>query len=165
MDKEHALGAPSITPTQRVAESWIDYNGHMNISYYTQAFDTAIDGFLQEVLGIGPDFVAEAGQGPYVLQAHYHYLDELLAGEPFFVRIYLPDADSKRLHLMAEMVHADTGEPVATLETIMINVDLQTRRSTPYPDWACARIEALRHANAGIQLPAQFGRPMGLRRA
>lgn len=157
--------APGLTPPQRVLDQWIDYNGHMNVAYYTLAFDTAVDGYLEDVLGIGPSFVAASGQGPYALQAHYHYLKELHRGEAFFVRIYLADADSKRLHMVAEMVHAESGAVAAVQETVMLNVDLTTRRSAPYPDWAQARIRALLEANRSVRLPECAGRPIGLRRA
>lgn len=156
--------APGVTPEQKVLDEWIDYNGHMNVAYYTLAFDIAVDGYLEQVLGIGPTFVAAAGQGPYALQAHYHYLRELHRGEAFFVRIHLADADRKRLHIVAEMVHAASGEVAAVQETVMMNVDLATRRSTPYPEWAQKRIQALLEANRGVPLPALAGRPIGLRR-
>ena len=28
--------APLKLPTRKVLKSWIDYNGHMNVAYYTQ---------------------------------------------------------------------------------------------------------------------------------
>ena len=33
-------------PVEEVLEDWIDYNGHMNVAYYTLAFDRAIDLFF-----------------------------------------------------------------------------------------------------------------------
>ena len=39
-------------PVEEVLEDWIDYNGHMNVAYYTLAFDRAIDLFLENTLGI-----------------------------------------------------------------------------------------------------------------
>ena len=32
---------------QSVREEWIDYNGHMNVAYYTLAFDNSLDDFLE----------------------------------------------------------------------------------------------------------------------
>lgn len=52
--------APGITPAPRVAEEWIDYNGHVNVAYRTLAFDTAVDGHLEELIGIEPSCVARA---------------------------------------------------------------------------------------------------------
>ena len=38
--------APGVVGPQRVLPEWIDYNGHMNVAYYTLAVDTAFDDFL-----------------------------------------------------------------------------------------------------------------------
>ena len=58
---------------QNVKKEWIDYNGHMNVAYYTLAFDNSLDNFLETILEIGPTFVKKVKQGPYSLQANYHY--------------------------------------------------------------------------------------------
>ena len=42
--------APLKLPTRKVLKSWIDYNGHMNVAYYTLAFDKALDDFLEKNL-------------------------------------------------------------------------------------------------------------------
>ena len=42
---------------QNVKKEWIDYNGHMNVAYYTLAFDNSLDDFLETILEIGPTFV------------------------------------------------------------------------------------------------------------
>ena len=31
-----------------VGYDWIDYNGHMNVMYYTKVYDEAIDQFLEK---------------------------------------------------------------------------------------------------------------------
>ena len=52
---------------QNVKKEWIDYNGHMNVAYYTLAFDNSLDDFLETILEIGPTFVKKVKQGPYSL--------------------------------------------------------------------------------------------------
>ncbi len=142
---------------------WIDYNGHMNVQYYTMAFDRALDVFLEGV-GLGAGFAAEHRQGPYAIQAQYHYLDELLLGENFGVRLTLLDCDAKRLHVFCALVHGGTGGISATLEEVIINVNLNTRRAAPFPDWAQAKFEALRAGHAALPRPSQAGAAIGLRR-
>ena len=44
--------------------------------------------FLDEI-GIGESYVKTNQNGPYALQANYHYLSELLEGENFRVKIFL----------------------------------------------------------------------------
>ncbi|GIR61900.1 MAG: hypothetical protein CM15mP67_00030 [Alphaproteobacteria bacterium] len=43
--------APLKLPSRKVLKSWIDYNGHMNVAYYTMAIDNSIDLFLEKILG------------------------------------------------------------------------------------------------------------------
>ena len=54
---EVTFKTPFRTKNQTVLAEWIDYNGHMNVAYYTLAFDKALDFFFEDVLDIGPSFV------------------------------------------------------------------------------------------------------------
>ena len=89
---------------QTVRPDWIDYNGHMNVAYYTLAFDKAFDDFLENWMGIGESFVARSRLGPMALQTQICYLGELLEGEGFNVRVWLVDHDDKRMHFFGEMI-------------------------------------------------------------
>jgi len=156
--------APIRTRTRTVPPEWIDYNGHMNVAYYTLAFDNAVDEVLEERLGIGLTFVREARHGPMALQTQIHYLDELVEGEEFACDFLMVDADPKRIHFFLTMVKAATGTPAATYESLTMNVDLEARRSAPYPDWAQVRIGRLLEAQAGLPRPSQLGNRLGIRR-
>lgn len=147
-----------------VRTEWIDYNGHMNVAFYVTAFDAAIDRMLEDTIGIGESFVAAARLGPYALQSSIHYLDEMLEGERFSFDLLMIDADAKRMHVMMQMLKAD-GAIAATYEQLLINVDLTTRRSAPYPDWAAARLARMVADHADAPRPKQFGRPLGIRRS
>ena len=114
---------------QNVKKEWIDYNGHMNVAYYTLAFDHSLDDFLETILEIGPTFVKKEKQGPYSLQSNYHYLDELRLGDKFFSKIYIIDSDKKKVHIVLEMIDFKTKRQVAVCETVLINVDLNIRKS------------------------------------
>ena len=59
--------APLKLPTRKVLKSWIDYNGHMNVAYYTMAIDNSIDFFLEQILGIGETHAKTNNQGPIVV--------------------------------------------------------------------------------------------------
>ncbi len=142
---------------------WIDYNGHMNVAYYTMAFDQAVDLVLEDELGIGETHAAAARQGPYALQNHISYLGELREGEAFVIAAQLVDCDRKRLHLVLEMRHAD-GTRAAVCEQLLMNVDLEARRSAPYPDWAIDRCAQMKADHAELERPAEMGRPIGIRR-
>ncbi len=155
--------SPITTSPKTVPASWIDYNGHMNVSYYSMAFDQAIDEVFETVLGIGISHTKKVGQGPYVLQNNLHYLDELLEAAEFTINLQLVDHDAKRLHLFLEMVNAK-GSVCATSEQLLMNVDLTTRRSTPYSDWVSQRLMFLQDAHDKLPKPEHLGAKLGIRR-
>ena len=161
---ERYAGAPVVSPARAVPGAWIDYNGHMNVAYYTMAFDQAADHLFDEVLDIGERSVRERGMGPYVLQNHLHYVGELLEGEAFRVEMRLLDWDAKRIHVFSEMRNEADGRLAATSETLSANVDLTARRVAPYPEDAMARIAALGESQAGLPRPDRAGAPIGIRR-
>lgn len=152
-------------PRQIVKPEWIDYNGHMNVSYYTMAFDNAFDMLLEDWLGIGESFVRRSRLGPMSLQMQTCYLGELLEGEAFHVDVTMLDCDAKRMHIFGEMISGRTGGLAATFEGLSMCVDLETRRPHSYPDWAQARMAAMKAAQAGVPRPRQVGQAIGIRRA
>jgi len=154
--------APVTLADRKVPAEWIDYNGHMNVAYYVMAIDQALDRFLEDELGIGEAHAARVRQGPYALQSHVQYLGELLEGALFSVAVRLIDCDAKRMQVFVELRAG--GAVAATCEQLMMNVDLETRRSTPYPDLAQARMAVMLKAHAALERPAQLGAAIGIRR-
>src|SRR3569832_2413841 len=60
-----------------VLPEWIDYNGHMNLAYYTVLFDQATD-LLFDELGLGLDYRRDRKLGTFVAETHNLYERELL---------------------------------------------------------------------------------------
>ena len=143
---------------RKIVKEWIDYNGHMNVAYYTLAFDKALDDFLEKILEIGPTFVEKEKKGPYSLQANYHYLEELRLLDKFFSKIYLIDSDKKKIHLVLEMINFSTKKQVAVCETLLINVDLNIRKSVNYGDHVIKKIEQYQAKCSEVKLPLQVGK-------
>jgi acyl-CoA thioester hydrolase len=156
---------PAPYPLYRapVAPEWIDYNGHMNVAYYVLAFDHATDK-LFDYLAIGEAYRRATNRSIFALEAHVTYERELREGEVFAVETRLIDADRKRLHLFHAMTKGDSAEVAATMEVMALHVDLAGPRSTPLPDEAWAKIEALLTAHRQLPAPPQLGRTIGIRR-
>jgi acyl-CoA thioester hydrolase len=156
--------APVEISRQPVRPEWIDYNGHMNVGYYGIAFDQASDVLLSQHLGVGVEHVEVSGQGPFVLQTHQHFLNEMKLGEVFCVRFRLIDHDAKRLHMFGDMVSLDSGQLCATQEIMVMNVDHATGRSAAYPDWAIRRFKQMKRDHCELEHPAQLGASLQIRR-
>ncbi len=153
---------PFKSTIQRVDDSWIDYNGHMNVTYYTQSFDKAIDQFFEKEIGIGPSYIKEKKKGSYALQTQYRYLRELCVGEEFQISIFISDYDKKRLHMMLTMVDLKNDLSIASCETILMNVNLIERKSCEYPMFALERIKKLYELAKPLKLVTEMGHSIGL---
>ncbi len=155
--------APVKLAMQHVQPEWIDYNGHMNVAYYTMAFDNAIDAFLMQELGMGEAHAARVNEGPYSLQNNTSYYAELLEGAEFSVSVSLIDHDAKRMHLWMEMYN-EAGQLAAACESMLMNVDHSTRRAKPYAGWISKRLHSMQESHNALPRPKGLGAVIGIRR-
>ena len=155
---------PIILPEKKVIKDWIDYNGHMNVAFYTLAFDKSLDVFLEEILGIGETHALRNKQGPFVLQAHYYYLNEMSLDEKFNIRLLVVDCDEKRMHLCLDMFSQKKNKVIAVAEKVLINVDLNIRKIEHYPSWAYKRLLKLKDTHKNAQFPNVLGKQITLKK-
>ena len=153
---------PIILPEKKVIKDWIDYNGHMNVAFYTLAFDKSLDVFLEDILGIGETHALQNKQGPFVLQAHYHYLNEMSLDEKFNIRLLVVDCDEKRMHLCLDMFSQKKNKVIAVAEKVLINVNLNIRKIEHYPSWAYKRLIKLKDTHKNAQFPNVLGKQINL---
>ena len=161
---DEILSSPYKTRNQKVLPEWIDYNGHMNVAYYTLAFDKALDFFFEDVLGIGPSFVEKNKEGPFALKASYNYFSELLEKEIFFVDISILDFDSKRVHLFGEMRKDKSLELSAVFETVLMNMDLSARTVKQYPDRVLELFSVFKSSLMVDNIPIEIGKKITLKK-
>ena len=154
--------SPIILPEKRVLKSWIDYNGHMNVAFYTLAFDKSLDFFLEDTLGIGETHALKNKQGPFVLQAHYHYLNEMSLHEKFNVRLLVVDCDQKKMHLCLDIF--SNKKVIAVAEMVLINVNLEIRKTEHYPSWAYKRLVKLKQTHKKALFPKVLGKQISLKK-
>ena len=158
-------GAPVPAPLRlhetTVPPAWVDYNGHMSESCYLLAFGDNADAFFR-FLGIDETYRA-GGHSLYTVETHLHHRAEAVQGDPLSLTCRVLDADSKRLHLFQEMVHAETGQLLATAEQLLVHVDTAAGRSAPLPPELAARVQEVVRAHRSLPVPETVGRPMGIR--
>ena len=157
------LGAPLDRHRATVQKEWIDWNGHMNVGYYVVAFDKATD-VLCEQFGVSWDYTREKIGMTFVLEAHVTYDREVKEGDPLRITTQILDHDAKRLHYMHMMYHGAEGYLAATNELMLMNIDYETRRSAPWPEWSMPRIEKLAALHAQLPRPKQAGRLIGIKK-
>jgi acyl-CoA thioester hydrolase len=158
------LRCPFKTRKQKVLSEWIDYNGHMNVAYYTLAFDRALDIFFEDVLGLGESYVEEERKGPFALKASYHYHSELLVAEEFYVDLSVFEYSLKKIHLFGEMRKNKSSELSAVFETVLMNVDLEKRKSIEYPENVLRILNKLKNTLEVNSIPKVIGKGISINR-
>lgn len=144
-----------------VLPEWIDYNGHMNLAYYTVLFDYATD-LLFDEFGLGLDYRQTRQLGTFVAETHNLYERELLVGARVRVATQILAADEKRLHLAHEMFAEDGGGRAAAQELMFLHVDLAARRVCPFPEDRARLIAAAAASHAVLPRPGWVGRHIAM---
>ncbi len=148
-------GRPFVGSIMTVEDAWIDYNGHFNMAYYGVLFDRTCDEAF-ELVGLGPDYL-KSGASFFTLETHTTYVRELHANDRVKVTVQMLDFDAKRMHYVQEMFHADEGWLSATMEAICMHVDMNAKKSAPFPEDIHSRIAAMHEAHSNLPVPPQVG--------
>jgi acyl-CoA thioester hydrolase len=156
-----AIAAPFLSSVMQIEPQWIDYNGHLNMAYYNVMFDRAIDELWAE-LGIGPPYMKARQGSTFTAECHVRYLREIHLGDPVQVSILLLGADEKRLHTFEELRHAGEGWVSATSENMTIHIDMNARKTAPFPADIRARIDSVAKAHSSVARPEGIGRSIGM---
>ena len=160
-DLEPLFFAPFVSSVMRVEQSWIDYNGHLNMAYYNVMMDRAIDEMWLQ-LGIGPTYMKERHGSTFTAECHVRYLREIHLGDPVQVTVYLLAADEKRIHTFEELRHAAEGWLSATSENMTIHIDMSARKTAPFPPDIRARIQDVVNSHDTVPRPEGTGRKVAM---
>jgi carnitine 3-dehydrogenase / betainyl-CoA thioesterase len=165
--EEAAAKAPAEQPGRplRLVETvvrpeWVDYNGHMSDSRYTQVFGDATDALFRKV-GIDETYRA-AGHMYYTVESHVTHCAEVKAMEPIYVTTQIISVDDKRLHLFHTLYRRRDDGMAATGEQMHIHVSTGEAKASPVDPAVRAKLSDLQAAHAGLSQPMQKGRSVGM---
>jgi len=161
VDLEPVFFAPFVSSIMKVEKAWIDYNGHLNMAYYNVLFDRAVDEAL-ELLGCGQAYVKKHRQSCFTAEVHVRYLRELNEGDPVRVTLQLIDYDSKRMHYFEQLFHATEGWVSATSENMALHVDMQTKKTAPFPQELERCLARMKASHAKLPRPEAVGRQIAM---
>tara|TARA_Y100000768_G_scaffold310655_1_gene245064 strand:- start:1171 stop:1635 length:465 start_codon:yes stop_codon:yes gene_type:complete len=116
----------------KVLENWIDYNDHMNMSYYVQCFEESSD-FILEHLGLGYNYAVNQNKGVFVVKCEINYKKEIKLNEEFLIALQSIVIKGKRLTLRLVMKN-DKNNIFADYEILNLNIDLKTKKSISFED-------------------------------
>ncbi len=151
-------GSLPVTVLRQVPTCWTDYNGHMNEAHYLEAGAQATDRFM-ELIGADQAYVA-SGRSYFTVESHVRFLDEVHSGDQLCASTRVLNGNDKKLHLFHSIARGD-GTLAATVETLLLHMDLATRKSSlPEPEVA-AKLADFVKSHAALPLPDGIGRHVG----
>ena len=161
-DRAMSIDAPLALYETSVRPEWLDVNDHMNVAYYVLAFDLATDA-LYHFIGVGDDYMTARQGSMFALECHVTYNRELRGGAPIRITTQLLGYDAKKMHYAHHMYHQGEDYLAATSEWMSVHIDMEARRSAPFPDDIAERLGDIRAAHADLALPPEVGRVMSLK--
>ncbi len=154
--------APISRLRTTVLPQWTDYNGHMNVAYFTLIFDMGTDEFYP-LIGLGKPYRERTGKSTFAVESHITYGREVDEGDEVLVTTQLLGFDEKRMHYFHVMRHAGEGYQIATLEQLALHVDLTKRKVEPMPEESSKLLAQMKADHGGLPMPPEVGSVMGIR--
>lgn len=143
-----------VTARRVIPPTWTDANGHMNEAHYLEVASNATDA-LTESCGVTAEYIA-AGRSHFTAESHIRYLAELHQGDEITVRTQVLFANGKKAHLFHRFLAPD-GRLAATVEVMILHIDLATRSVCPPLPHVGAALERLAAAHATLPWPEGAG--------
>ena len=102
-----------------IPEKYMDEMGHMNVAWYTHIFTQSMGGML-EMFGLSMEFIKREQIGGAALEAHIHYLAEVMAGDQVKIYTRLVNRSEKRIHNVHFMVELMKAYIIERLQIEML---------------------------------------------
>ena len=123
---------PYVHGLIKVTQEMCDHNGHMNVNYYYQLFDSTYTSFYINELGFGDEYL-KSGFSTFTLEDNIRYLKEFTLDEEVYPSFILYKANKKLLHFVGILQNKDS-ELAAIFETILGHIDLNKRKIVDFQD-------------------------------
>jgi acyl-CoA thioester hydrolase len=164
VDDALPASAGTVCWSGHVGPADIDENGHMNVKSYDSIMEDADMAFFCD-MGWSPDYPLNDQKGFFRVEKHIRYQAELLVDTPICVTAWLVETDFRRFHLFFQLWNMETRLRAATMETMLLHMDLTRRKPVQMADNAQARAwRALQAAQRVGDAPEGLGRRVSMRR-
>ena len=125
---------PILLSSQKIIKEWIDYNDHMNVSYYLLIFDKFGADVLNDNFKMGEHSAKTTGKSTMIVESNITYNQELKVNDEVEVNLVYFNHDKKRLQYKMEMIHKKEKYLASTIEVLSLYVDLNTRKVCEFED-------------------------------
>ena len=118
--------------SQKIIKEWIDYNNHMNVSYYLLIFDKYGADTLNNIFKMGEHSAKTTGKSTMIVESNITYNQELKVNDEVDINLIYFDHDKKRLHYKMVMIHKEKKYLASTIEILALYVDLNSRKVSEF---------------------------------
>ena len=120
--------------SQKVIKDWIDYNDHMNVSFYLLIFDKYGADTLNNIFKMGEHSAKTTKKSTMIVESFITYNQELQLNDEVDINLTYFDHDKKRLQYKMEMIHKEKKYLASTIEILALYVDLNERKVAEFED-------------------------------
>ena len=156
VSSEPDFSKPLALFTAEVLPEWLDYNGHMTESRYLQVFGDATDALLN-FAGMNETYRTQ-GFSVYTVETHIRHLLEVAGGEPLTVETQLLGFDEKRLRIVHKLLHASSGDVLATAEHMLLHVNTEAGKACPFGKKLYEKLEKIWQGHQNLDVPDYGGK-------
>ena len=114
-----------------IIKDLIDYNGHMNLSYYILVFDMGAEVILSK-FKMGEQAAKTTKRSTMVVETHTNYIKEVRESDEVIISLSHIDHDKKRLHYKLEMYEKSKNILSATTEVLALYINLDERKVSEF---------------------------------
>ncbi|NYD43707.1 GNAT family N-acetyltransferase [Nocardioides panaciterrulae] len=157
---EQLAGMPAYAE-QPVPIAFEDVNGHLNVRHYTGIASEGLDESLV-ALGIPQNWPA-SGHACFSAEHHLRYLAELRTGDRMSARVRLLGRSERAVHALVYLLDESHRRVSFVMEEIFLHVDMQTRRTAPWPEDVAAAIDKRIAEDASLPWEPDLSGSMALR--
>jgi len=144
-------------------QEWVDYNGHMNETFYLLVMSWGTDRFM-ELVGCDEGYRRRGAGTLYTLETHLRYFREVSLGAGLLVTAQLVEYDAKRLRLYSRVWAEGQAGPAAAAEFLLLHVAGTPPRGAPFAAPMPACLARLAERQRALPRPEDAGRGIALAR-
>ncbi len=151
----------SAYAVQPVPVAFEDVNGHLNVRHYTGIASEGLDESLVD-LGIPQNWPAQ-GHACFSAEHHLTYIAELRTGDRMAARVRLLGRSERAAHVLVYLLDESRQRLSYVMEEIFLHIDMETRRTAPWPDDVAAALDKRIAEDADLPWEPDVSGCMGLR--
>jgi acyl-CoA thioesterase FadM len=155
------LAALPAYAEQPVPVAFEDVNGHLNVRHNTGIASEGLDESLV-ALGIPQNWPA-SGHACFSAEHHLVYLAELRTGDKMSTRVRLLGRSERAAHALVYLLDESHQRLSFVMEEIFLHIDMESRRTTAWPDDVAAALDRRIAEDADLPWPADVSGSMHLR--